>query len=85
MECFKARLVKKGYAQKYGMAYDGTFSPVVRFSSIPMLLAVAIQNDMLIHQMDVVTVFLNGKLKEEIYIQQSPGYSEQVKEHLVCM
>ena len=39
---------------------------------------------MLIHQMDVVTAFLNGKLKEEIYTQQPPGYGEQGKEHLVC-
>ena len=38
--------------------------------------------DMLIHQIDVVTAFLNGKLKEEIYMQQPPGYSEQGKEHL---
>ena len=39
---------------------------------------------MLIHQMDVVTAFLNGRLKEEIYMQQPPGYAEQGKEHLVC-
>ena len=49
-----------------------------------MLFTFAIQNDTLIHQMDVVTAFLNGKLKEEIYMQQPPGYSEQGKEHLVC-
>ena len=53
----KARLVAKGFAQKY---YDETFSPVVRFSSIRALLAFA---DMLVHQMDVVTAFLNGNLK----------------------
>ena len=74
----------KGYGQTYGENYDETFSPVVRFSSIRSLLAFAIQNDMLIHQMDVVTAFLNGKLKEEIYMQQPPGYVEQGKEHLVC-
>ena len=61
VECFK------GYAQQYGIDYEETFSPVVRFSSVRLLLAYAVQNDMLVHQMDVVTAFLNGKLEEEIY------------------
>ena len=69
VEHFKARLVAKGYTQKYGIDYDEIFSPVVRFSSIRLLLAFAVQHDMLIHQMDVETAFLNGKLDEEIYMQ----------------
>jgi len=74
VERFKARLVAKGYAQKYGIDYDETFSPVVRFSSIRLLLAFAVQNDLLIHQTDVETTFLNGKLDEEIYMQQPEKY-----------
>jgi hypothetical protein len=84
IERFKARLVAKGYAQKYGIDYDETFSPVVRFSSIRALLAFSVQNDMLIHQMDVVTAFLNGNLKEEIYMEQPPGYLQPGRENLVC-
>ncbi len=84
VERFKGRLVAKGYAQKYGINYDETFSPVVRFSSIRALLALAVQNDMLIHQMDVVTAFLNGNLDEEIYMQQPDGYIKPGEEHLVC-
>ena len=80
---YKARLVAKGFAQKYGVDYDETFAPVVRYSSIQTLLAFAIQNDMLIHQMDAVTAFLNGTL-EEIYMKQPPGYVQKGKEHLVC-
>jgi hypothetical protein len=81
---FKARLVAKGYAQKYGIDYDETFSPVVRFSSIRTLLAFAVQNNMVIHQMDVVTAFLNGRLDEDIYMRQPEGYVQSGKEHLVC-
>ena len=66
VERFKARLVAKGYAQKYGIDYDEILLPVVRFSSIRLLLAFAVQHDFLIHQMDVQTAFLNGKLDEEI-------------------
>ncbi len=81
---FKARLVAKGYAQKYGIDYDETFSPVVRFSSIRTLLAFAVQNNMVVHQMDVVTAFLNGQLDEDIYMRQPEGYAQPGKEHLVC-
>ena len=84
VERYKACLVAKGYAQKYGVDYNETFSPVVRFSSIRALLAFAVQNDMLVHQMDVVTAFLNGHLKEDIYMEQPPGYVQPGTENLVC-
>ena len=84
VERFKARLVAKGYAQKYGIDYDEIFSPVVCFSSIHLLLAFAVQHDFLIHQMDVQTAFLNGKLDEEIYMQQLEGYVKPREEHLAC-
>ena len=74
VESFKARLVAKGYAQKYGIDYYKIFSPIVRFSSIRLLLEFAVQVDFLINQMDVETSFLNGKLDEEIYMQQPEGY-----------
>ncbi len=84
VERFKGRLVAKGYDQKHGIDYDETFSPVVRFSSIRALAALAVQNDMLLHQMDVVTTFLNGILDEEIYMQQPKGYAKSGEDHLVC-
>eukprot|EP00795_Rhopilema_esculentum_P017528 gene17528-biopygen6440 len=83
VERFKSRLVAKGYSQKYGVDFDETFSPVVRFSSIRALLAFAVQNRMLIHQMDVTTAFLNGDLTEEIYMEQPEGYVIRGKENLM--
>ena len=83
IERYKARLVAKGYTQKPGEDYDQTFSPVARYSSICALLAFAVQNNMIIHQMDVVTAFLNGTLDEEIYMEQPPGYIMEGKENLV--
>ena len=84
VERFKGRLVAKGYSQKYGIDFEETFAPVVRFSSIRALLAFAINNNMSVHQMDVVTAFLNGELQEEIYMQQPAGYEIPGKEMLVC-
>lgn len=84
VERFKGRLIAQGYSQKYGIDYDETFSPVARFSSIRTLIAFAVEMGMQIHQMGVVTAFLNGDLKEEIYMQQPPGYNQPRKEGLVC-
>ena len=72
--------------QKNLLHYDDNFSPVVRFQSIRVLLAFALQNDLLLHQMNVVTAFLNGTLdlEEAIYMQQPDSYLQQGKEHLVC-
>ena len=84
VKCFKGRLVAQGYSQKYGIDYDEVFAPVARLSSIRILLAFAVENKMKIHQMDVVSAFLNGKLREEIFMQQPPGYVQSGKEELVC-
>lgn len=81
---FKARLVAKGYAQRYGVDYDETFAPVVRYSSIRAILAHAVQNDLMVHQMDVETAFLNGELNEDVYMLQPAGFEEAGKESMVC-
>ena len=81
---FKARLVAKGYSQQFGVDYHDTFAPVVRFNSLRTLLALAVQRGMIIHQMDVVTAFLNGYLDEDIYMEQPPGYVKPGTENMVC-
>ncbi|KAK8938636.1 hypothetical protein KSP39_PZI011049 [Platanthera zijinensis] len=70
----KVRLVAKGYSQKAGVDYFDTFAPVARFESVRLLIAIATQNNFLIYQMDVKSVFLNGEIKEEIYVTQPEGY-----------
>ena len=84
VERFKGRLVAQGFSQIYGIDFEETFSPVVRFSTIRTLLALAAKTGMLVHQMDVVTAFLHGELEEEIFMQQPSGYEVPGKEHLVC-
>lgn len=79
---YKARLVAKGFSQKYLLDYDETFAPVARITTFRMMMAFAIQNDLLVHQMDVKTAFLNGELSEEIYMKIPEGVTGN--ENHVC-
>lgn len=81
---YKARLCARGFTQIYGIDFDETYAPVVKFTSIRVFLTKAILMKMTIHQMDVVTAFLNAPLDEEIFMRQAPGFAETGKEHLVC-
>ena len=81
---YKARLVAKGYSQQHGLDYDETFSPVARFESLRTLLALAVQDGLRVHHMDVTTAFLNGELKEEVYMDQPEEFQVQGKENQVC-
>jgi hypothetical protein len=72
----KARLVAKGYSQVEGLDFDETYAPVARLESIRILLAYATYHDFKLYQMDVKSTFLNGPIKEEVYIEQPPGFED---------
>ena len=84
IERHKARLVAQGFSQRYGVDYDETFSPVVRFESIRTVIALSVQRGLKLHQMDVTAAFLNGELEDEVYMKQPEGFEVKGKEHLVC-
>ena len=84
IERFKARLVVRSFTQKKDFNYFDTYSPVTKISTIRTLVALAAIHDFLIHQMDVKTAFLNGDLKEEIYMSQPEGCVVRDQENKVC-
>ena len=68
----KARLVAQGYRQEEGIDYDETFTLVARLEAIRIFLAYSANKNFKVYQMDVKSAFLNGKLDEEVYVQQPP-------------
>nr|GEW80822.1 retrovirus-related Pol polyprotein from transposon TNT 1-94 [Tanacetum cinerariifolium] len=82
----KARLVSVGYSQQEVIDYDETFASVARIEAIHLFLAYAAHKDFTVYQMDVKTSFLNGILKEEVYVGQPPGFvSKQYPDHVYAL
>ncbi|GKB58581.1 retrovirus-related pol polyprotein from transposon TNT 1-94, partial [Tanacetum coccineum] len=75
----KARLVAQGFRQEEGINFEESFAPVARFEAIRIFIANDAHKNMTIFQMDVKTAFLNGELKEEVYIFQPVGFVDQDK------
>ncbi|GJW13291.1 putative ribonuclease H-like domain-containing protein [Tanacetum coccineum] len=72
----KARLVAQGYTQEEGIDYDEIFAPVARIEAIRLFLAYASFKDFMVYQMDVKSAFLYGKIEEEVYVYQLPGFED---------
>ncbi|GJZ98654.1 retrovirus-related pol polyprotein from transposon TNT 1-94 [Tanacetum coccineum] len=81
----KARLVAKGYCQEEGLDFEESFALVTRLEAIRIFLANATSKNMTVYQMDVETAFLNGELKEEVYVSQPEGFIDPDRPHHVYL
>ncbi|GJR12242.1 retrovirus-related pol polyprotein from transposon TNT 1-94 [Tanacetum coccineum] len=79
----KARLVAKGFRQEEGLDFEESFAPVARLEAIRIFIANAASKNMTVYQMDVKTAFLNGELKEEVYVHQPEGFVDPERPHHV--
>jgi hypothetical protein len=83
IEKYKARIVARGFSQKEGIDYEEKFTPMARYTLIRTIIALAAKMKWKLHQMDVKTTFLNGVIKEEVYIEQPQGFEvEDRKSHV---
>ena len=84
IELLKARLVAKGYTQVPGLNYTDTFSPVIKATTVRVVLSLAVTNKWSRCQLDVKNAFLNGHLTEHVYMEQPPGYIDPRFPNHVC-
>ncbi|GJV00159.1 retrovirus-related pol polyprotein from transposon TNT 1-94 [Tanacetum coccineum] len=80
----KARLVAQGYNQQEGIDYEETFALVARLAAIRIFLAYEAYMGFMVYQMDVKSAFLNGKILEEVYVQQPPWFESSEFPNHVC-
>lgn len=81
---YKARLIVRGFSQRYGQDYDETFAPIAKFPTLRMLLALAAHSDLILQQMDVKATYLNNEITKDIFMVQPKGYITKGAEDLVC-
>lgn len=81
---YKARIVAKGFEQRFGIDYEETFSLVVKPTTIRVLLSLAISRRWCLRQLDIQNTFLHGMLQEDVYMQQPRGYEDPIFPQHIC-
>jgi hypothetical protein len=84
LDRYKARWVLRGFTQRLGVDYDKTFSPVVKFATVRVVLSLTLSRNWVIHQLDVKNAFLHGTLTETVYYSQPTGFIDDANPDLVC-
>jgi hypothetical protein len=91
---FKARLVVRGFGQEYGVDYEETYSPVLKYKTLRLVLQIVATFDMELEVMDVQTAYLHAELKETVYMKQPEGYEQyhtqndggrEIRRPLICL
>lgn len=77
LDLSRARLVAKGYAQKYGIDYTKVFQPVARMDTVRMIVALALQRGWTEYQLDAKSAFLHGGLNEDVFVELPRGYEKK--------
>jgi transposase InsO family protein len=72
----KARIVARGFLQQPGVDFEETFAPVAKLTTIRILFAMVATHGFEVHQVDIVTAYLNGIMREEVYMRQPPGFDD---------
>ena len=80
IERYKGRLVAKGFSQRPGFDYNETFAPTPKWASIRAILALAALENLELESVDISSAYLNGELKEEVYMRQPEGFEEKTPE-----
>lgn len=81
---YKARLVARGNTQEWGIDYEEVFAPVAKYETIRTLLAASANEEMHVHQMDVISTYVQGELNDEIYMEQPEMFVKRGHEEKVC-
>jgi histone deacetylase 1/2 len=84
LDKYKARLVSKGFKQRYVIDYEETFSHVVKLATIRIILSVVVSQGWSLRQLDVSNAFLHGRLEEVVYMKQPPGYEDKKLPSYIC-